>query len=258
MPQSIDGAVLFELWERGLALPAGAADGARADAALAAAGVAPPASLGERNRRLIEMHCDLFGHALALLSRCPACGVAVEFEADAAALAPQLQATGAAGPHRLEWNGHAISFRLPAAVDLAEAGADSDGDGDGDEAFARRVLRRCVLAARRASDEAGAEDSGAVVAFDALPAAALDAISTRMEQIDPAASVAFSLECPGCASRWSAPLDLAQLVWRKLQAAAEGLLRDIDALARAYGWSERDVLRLSPLRRAAYLQMVSA
>ena len=254
MPQPIDGAVLFELWERGLALPAGAADGARADAALAAAGVAPPASLGERNRRLIEMHCDLFGHALALLSRCPACGVAVEFEADAAALAPQLQATGAAGPHRLEWNGHAISFRLPAVDDLAEAGANSDGD----EEFARRVLRRCVLAARRASGEAGAEDSGAGVAFDALPAAALDAISTRMEQIDPAASVAFSLECPGCASRWSAPLDLAQLVWRKLQAAAEGLLLDIDALARAYGWSERDVLRLSPLRRAAYLQMVSA
>ena len=254
MPQPIDGAMLFELWERGLALPAGAADGARADAALAAAGVAPPASLGERNRRLIEMHCDLFGHALALLSRCPSCGVAVEFEADAAALAPQLQANGAAGPHRLEWNGHAISFRLPAADDLAEAGADSDDD----EVFARRVLRRCVLAARRASGEAGPEDSGTGVAFDALPAAALDAISARMEQIDPAASVAFSLECPGCASRWSAPLDLAQLVWRKLQAAAEGLLLDIDALARAYGWSERDVLRLSPLRRAAYVQMVSA
>ena len=33
---------------------------------------------------------------------------------------------------------------------------------------------------------------------------------------------------------------------------------DIDALARAYGWTEQQVLSLPPLRRAAYLQIVSA
>jgi hypothetical protein len=244
MLQPIDGTALLDLWERGLSLPAGAADGARADALLAAASDAPPATLGERNRRLIAIHCDLFGRELALMSRCPACDEAVEFEVDAAAVAPRLQSADGDAPHRLEWNGHAIAFRLPNAGDIAEAGAGSSDDGD----FARRVLRRCVLSAHAGGD----------VAFDALPSAALDAISARMEQIDPGASLAFAVECPGCSTAWSAPLDLAQLVWRKVRAAAEALLLDIDALARAYGWSEREVLGLTPLRRAAYLQLVAA
>jgi hypothetical protein len=48
------------------------------------------------------------------------------------------------------------------------------------------------------------------------------------------------------------------MLWMRLQLAAERLLLDVDALARAYGWSEAQVLALPPLRRAAYLQMVGA
>jgi hypothetical protein len=36
------------------------------------------------------------------------------------------------------------------------------------------------------------------------------------------------------------------------------LLREIEALARAYGWSEREILDLSPQRRHTYLELVSA
>jgi hypothetical protein len=46
-------------------------------------------------------------------------------------------------------------------------------------------------------------------------------------------------------------------LWQKVQLAAERLLLDIDTLARAYGWTESDVLRLSPVRRAAYVQMTT-
>jgi hypothetical protein len=58
--------------------------------------------------------------------------------------------------------------------------------------------------------------------------------------------------------RWQAPLDVGEALWQKVRTAAEHLLLDIDTLARAYGWTEREVLRLSPLRRAAYLQMVTS
>mgnify|MGYP001788484044 CR=1 FL=1 len=40
--------------------------------------------------------------------------------------------------------------------------------------------------------------------------------------------------------------------------AAERVLLDVDALARCYGWTESEVLRLSPTRRAAYLQLAAA
>ena len=48
------------------------------------------------------------------------------------------------------------------------------------------------------------------------------------------------------------------VLWQKVRAGAERVLLDIDMLARSYGWTEREVLRLSPLRRAAYLQMATA
>jgi hypothetical protein len=96
------------------------------------------------------------------------------------------------------------------------------------------------------------------VPASALPPAVLDAISRRMEQLDPAASLSFAVACPQCGCEWDARLDLGELVWRKLQAAAERLLLDIDALARTYGWTEREVLSISPTRRAAYVQMAAS
>ena len=35
------------------------------------------------------------------------------------------------------------------------------------------------------------------------------------------------------------------------------MLLDIHALARAYGWSESDILALPPRRRQAYLELVA-
>ena len=42
------------------------------------------------------------------------------------------------------------------------------------------------------------------------------------------------------------------------EARARALLAAVHTLARAYGWSEPDVLALSEQRRAAYLEMVTA
>ena len=42
----------------------------------------------------------------------------------------------------------------------------------------------------------------------------------------------------------------------EVQARARRLLREVDVLARAYGWTEADVLALSEQRRTAYLEIV--
>jgi len=44
--------------------------------------------------------------------------------------------------------------------------------------------------------------------------------------------------------------------WAELAAEAKRLLREVDALARAYGWREADILALSSQRRHAYLELV--
>jgi hypothetical protein len=44
-------------------------------------------------------------------------------------------------------------------------------------------------------------------------------------------------------------------LWRELDRAADDLLADVAALARAYGWTQAEALGLSPVRRARYMAL---
>lgn len=238
-----DTEALLTLWECALGQPAGVRD----DALLRASfeGAEPARTLGERNARLMELHARLFGREIELLSHCPACHTVAQFSGNCDALAARmLPNLDSAPPHCLEAQGHAIEFRLPDSADIALASA-----AEGDEDFTQLLLDRCILACTR---------EGTDVPVRQLPEPVLNALSQHMETLDPGASVSFALDCPQCATHWQAPLDVGEMVWQKVRAAAERVLLDIDMLARAYGWTEREVLRLNPLRRAAYLQMVTA
>lgn len=232
--------LLLGLWERGI----GCETWARADALLSASGVDAPRTLGERTRALLRLHASLFGGGADLVSHCPSCQTAAQFSVDCATLLEHVPAPADALTHRLELDGFAIEFRLPTAADVQTASSDDTDDG-----FARRVLERCVLACLR---------SDVPASLNEVPDEVLDAVSKQMEALDPGATLSFAVRCPDCATQWDATLDAGALVWQKVQAAAERLFLDIDVLARAYGWTEQQVLSLPPVRRAAYLQIVSA
>ena len=236
-----DAGALLALWERGVS----ARPEVRGSALLmATAGAPAPPTLGEWNARLLALRASLFGTGVDLVSACPACGVTAQFRADCEALASPARSEAAATTHRIDAGGYAVEFRLPTADDVAAAAA-----GGPVASFPHRLLDRCVLAGARGDERVAVRD---------LPDAILEALSARMEQLDPGASLSFGLECPECGAHWHAPLDVAQLVWQEVQESAERLLLEIDALARAYGWTEQEVLSLSPIRRAAYLQMAVA
>lgn len=240
MGADVAAEALLALWEAALGEP----PASRGDALLAAAAPssAAAASLGERNARLLALHERLFGGQIPLLSRCPACATAIEFGAECRALAAAMPVP--ASTTVFERDGYRLELRLPAGGDVAAAASAVEA-----EEFALRLLDRCVLACVCAGGSLPVRD---------LPPAVLDGLSRHLEASDPGARVSFALACPQCGARWNAPLEVDELLWRKVRAAAERLLLDVDALARGYGWTEGDVLRLSPTRRAAYLQLVSA
>lgn len=243
MRADIDAAALLALWERAIAVP----PALRGDGLLDASGDAGmradvPRTLGGRNRGLFALHRRLFGGVLELRSQCPACDAVAQFSADTRALADALPPGQDTPDGHFAEAGFDLQFRLPTASDLAALGAEEDA-----ERGARRLLERCVSCCRR---------DGTDVPLDDVPAVVLAALSGHMEALDPGASLTFDVSCPTCATRWDAPFDPAQALWALVQAAAERVLLDIDALARAYGWTEPEVLALSPTRRAAYLQLV--
>jgi hypothetical protein len=230
---------LLVLWEQACALPPLERD----DALLAFSEPEVPKLLGRRNAALLQFRARLFGNTLTLRTDCPACAASAEFGIDCQQLAQSLQPDDSAElEHALSLDGWQLRFRVPLADDLRAARQAAD-----DEAFAQALMQRCVL---QCQAPAGADEHR-------WPETLAEALSQRLEALDPGANVRFDLSCPECGTRWAPQLDVGTALWTELQARAERVLLDVDALARAYGWNEDEVLRLSPTRRAAYLQLVS-
>jgi len=195
-------------------------------------------TVGQRDARLIELCVAAFGAELAGYAECRSCGEQLELSLDAGELAPTPD-----GPSegRLAAEGYDVSFRALTGADVEAAAV------AGEFGAARRLLaERAVIEVRREGEQVAASD---------LPGAVVDELSHALGELDPGAEVLLDLECPACAQRWSAPFDPGGFLWADASARARRLMVEIDALARAYGWSEQDVLAVPPARRSAYLEL---
>jgi hypothetical protein len=195
--------------------------------------------IGRRDAGLLTLREWTFGPQLVSLAVCPGCGERLELAFDVADIrAPE---DGPDEPLSLTVAGCEVAFRLPNSLDLIAAA------NVGDVAASRQLLlERCVLAVQRA----GEAPAGA------LPPEVVAAISARMAEADPQADVQLALVCPACGQPWHAALDIVSFFWSEINAWAIRVLRDVHALASAYGWREADILALSPWRRQCYLEMV--
>jgi hypothetical protein len=100
-------------------------------------------------------------------------------------------------------------------------------------------------------------DERPVTAAD-LPDAMVSAVAASIAEHDSRAELVLDLACPACERRWTRVLDVARFVWSELTTRAQQIVADVHTLARAYGWSEGDIIAMSDARRAAYLQLVTA
>jgi hypothetical protein len=196
------------------------------------------APVGRRDAALLRLRIETFGPLAECFLRCPACDDPLEFPLDLRALLVEAPDNGR-GPWTVEAEGFQVRFRLPGSRDLQAAGDDPEPE--------RALLRRCVLSA---GNEQGP------VAVDRLPAAVTRAVEAEMGRLDPQADLTLDLGCGACGHRWASAFDIAAFLWRELDVAAGRLLWEVDALARAYGWSEHEILRLGPGRRRRYLELV--
>ena len=192
--------------------------------------------VGWRTLALLRLRRATFGQRFAACADCPACGSAMAFDVDLAALLDALPAPPDDASSAPAFEAHGASWRLPSSRDQALAAHAADS------AQALAILLRACR--QDVADHA------------VLPqGAALDDIESRMEALDPAANIELSLRCVDCAHAWTVALDADACLWDDISARARGLLLDVHRLARAYGWTETQVLALGPGRRAAYLDL---
>jgi hypothetical protein len=198
--------------------------------------------LGRRDALLLAVRCATLGEVLEARDACPACGTDVDVSLPCSTLDEVTRAGGDDDRWTVERDGYTVTLRLITSLDAAAAAT------TGDEDAARSVLlERAVVAAER---------DGKPVPAAALPASVVMAISEAIAERDPGAEIILALDCPACGHAWTRLLDVLSFVRTELTDRGRRVLGDVDALARAYGWSESEILRLDGSRRAAYVAMV--
>jgi hypothetical protein len=237
-------AELLIAWERGARQPTAAR--ALLLLVLACPEVSPQAlarlSIGERNARLLCLREQLFGSLLDSLASCPACCLQVGIRLRVADLQATSQLSEAT--MSLDVGEYHVRFRVPNSEDVLSVLNSQDAT-----AGRRQLIQRCLLEVR-------AGEQG--IAAAALPLTVMEAVAQRMAEADPQADLQWVMRCPSCGHGWSARFDTAAYLWAEIDTWARRILREVHTLASAYGWSEREILGLSPARRQAYLELIGA
>lgn len=284
MPAAVSADALLTAWEQALNQPA--AVGALALLAVARPELDPPAraslSVGARNAALLDLRSAVLGPSLRARADCPECAEPLELELPVDELEQPGVAVGS-GPFELVHDGWRLRYRLLCADDLAELArrgeaSPIDAAADPDATVAQAgawLVARCLLAVtppidgHEAPDDRTHETDGACggdpavdglstegPGADGLPADVVAALAAELARRDPQAELLVALSCPTCDGGWEAELDVPAFVSMELHGWARRLLHEVHLLASAYGWSEPEILRLSPARRRTYLELV--
>ncbi len=243
--RALTGQQALQAWERGQRLDT-------VDRALALLSAATPETLperlaelpvGQRDGLLIRLRELTFGREQRCFARCLKCDAPLEFTLDLRTFDAEAEMAHKAPAERYSVDGYEILFRLPNSLDmrfLAEYGTELG--------TARQMLiDRCFLEARRGREEVSPAE---------LPASVVEAVGLRMEELDPLAELPLAIDCGRCGYAWEILLDLGVLLWDEVEASAKSLLYEVHTLARAYGWTESEILSLSAARRRSYLSQV--
>jgi hypothetical protein len=194
-------------------------------------------TLERRDSLLLERRAQLFGGSFSGSSTCVRCGCDVEVSVTADELdIPEERFVVKVADAELV-------VQMPTSIDLAAAAR-----CDTVEAARRELIRRCI----QGSEHDTSDDSQ-----DSIRGDVVSAVEAELDRRAGVSAGVVQVHCPDCGNDWELELDVAGFMWREIEILAIRLLRQVDVLARRYGWSEQAILALSPGRRRFYLELES-
>ncbi len=202
-------------------------------------------SIGERDARLLQLREWMFGSTLRNKVSCPKCAEQVEWETDTGDLHLQtFTSEFSVREFLLEKEGYAIHFRLPDSADIARINRN-----ESTEDIIKKLISGCILKIDREGKECPPAD---------IPESVWEALDQKMGEEDPQADLRIKLTCPACSHGWETCFDISSYLWTEITNWAQHILQEVYFLARAFRWSEKDILTMSAQRRHLYLKMLNA
>ena len=185
-------------------------------------------TIDQRDRELFKFCNYCFGPTIELMLVCEECGVESE---SAFAISDVLSTAPVPCEFSIVHSGRQLTCRHPNSHDLA-----------------------CAISA----DNPRKTLLSSLVKEEEPDEAMLSMIEQHMAEHAGLADFSIANVCPDCGHVTETPFDILDFVWRRIRVEARRILRDIDVLAQAYGWTSSDILALSPQRRAAHIAMVQS
>lgn len=195
-------------------------------------------SIGRRDRALLGLREATLGGAVESVVECPGCGEKLELAFRTADLSKDLQ-TSSDGEIALNVGGYELRLRLPNSLDVAVAMELPLAEAE------RALFRRCLVSATHEGRPA-----------DEIPDEILELSTGRLAEADACSEIRLNVSCAFCGRTTSVLFDIVTFFWAEIEWWAARLLGEVHELASAYGWTEREVLSLSPARRESYLRAV--
>ncbi len=185
-------------------------------------------SIGQRDALILTLRERTFGSQFTSVISCPRCNTMLDLQFSVADVRADLPTTTTI---TFTFNDHSILVRLPTSRDVLAAMQTDDP--------LSALVRRCVADSEFEYD-----------------ADWIHHCSQALVHADPQADVELNLICPECELAWTATFDIVNFFWHEVERWSRHIFNDVHLLALHYGWSEADILALSPRRRQLYLEMV--
>lgn len=212
-------------------------------------------SIGDRQTLLLRLRRLMLGNTMQCLLQCPFCAEKMDLQPKVDDLIVQSDADPQlhyqhfvdAGIERL-----CVKFHLPTGKDVEKAAAIARAvPGDASALLAQRCIESVTTV--------GCElDVPKEIEFRDWPNSLLSEVSAQIEQFDPQAEVKLQLVCPACGNRFEEFLDPGGYLVQELAARQRVKYQEVHHLARAYHWSEEEILRMGPRKRQVYLELLAA
>jgi hypothetical protein len=195
-------------------------------------------TIGQRDARLLEIRRDTFGDRIDCYAECPACRNGLEFELSCESLLAPCSTDDTAGK-TVDHAGSTWELRATNSRDLSVAATAPDAG-----TARKAVLARCVT-----------QKIDSTVFHGTWTDALQEALVADLAMMEPLAELLIDLACEACGHAWQSLFDIATFLWREIGVRSRRLLQEVDVLARTYGWTEGDILRMSDQRRRLYVGM---
>jgi len=205
-------------------------------------------TIGRRNAYLVVLRRSCFGDIIESFANCPACDQKVSFSVNTIDISAAAPATGEQHEFTHTIDKVELSFRLIDSRDLAVVGDIPDV-----RQLRRKLLERAITTAR-VKKRGRRKKINPIELMEREDSFFNEWMEKMVEEYDPLFELRLALDCPSCNHHWTVVFDIAAFFWAEIKQRAQSLLNEVHILAKAYHWSEQDILMMSDARRQYYLE----